>query len=84
MKTAGILGSLLIVLTSVSYFSIAGKWGSIFAILALVITLLKQIIAFVGFLTTAIKLLVILSFVALLLGVGLMILRTRRERVKAE
>ncbi len=84
MKTAGILGSLLIVLTSVSYFSIAGKWGSVFAILALVITLLKQIIAFVGFLTTAIKLLVILSFVALLLGVGLMILRSRKERVKAE
>ena len=84
MKTAGILGSSLIVLTSVSYFTIAGKWGSVFAILALIITLLKQIIAFVGFLTTAIKLLVILSFVALLLGVGLMILRTRRERVKAE
>ncbi len=54
----------------------AGKWGSVFAILALIITLLKQIIAFIGFLTAAIKLFVILIFVALLLGVGLMVLRT--------
>ena len=53
----------------------AGKWGSIFAILALVITLLKQIIAFIGFLTTAIKVIIILVFVALLVGIGLMILR---------
>ena len=53
-----------------------GKWGSIFAILALVITLLKQIIAFIGFLTTAIKVLVILVFVALLVGVGLLILKS--------
>ncbi len=84
IKTAGILGSLLIILTSVSYFSADGKWGSIFAILALIITLLKQIIAFIGFLTGAIKLFVVLIFVALLLGVGLMILRTRKDKIKAE
>jgi uncharacterized membrane protein YphA (DoxX/SURF4 family) len=53
-----------------------GKWGSIFAILALVITLLKQIIAFIGFLTAAIKVIVILFFVAIFIGVGLLILRT--------
>ncbi|CAN5309157.1 hypothetical protein BH20ACI1_BH20ACI1_16910 [soil metagenome] len=84
MKTAGILGSFLIVLTSISYFSTADKWGSIFAILALIITLLKQIIAFIGFLTAAIKLFVVLIFVALLLGVGLMILRSRKEKIKVE
>ncbi len=84
MKTAGILGSLLIILTSVSYFSADGKWGSIFAILALIITLLKQVISFIAFLTGAIKLFVVLIFVALLLGVGLMILRTRKDKIKAE
>ncbi len=84
MKTAGILGSLLIVLTSVSYFSVADKWGSIFALLALIITLLKQIIAFIAFLTGAIKLFVVLIFVVLLLGVGMMILRSRKERIKTE
>ena len=84
MKTAGILGSLLIVTTSVSYFSVADKWGSIFAIFALIITLLKQIIAFIGFLTAAIKLFVVLIFVALLLGVGLMILQSRKGKVKTE
>ena len=60
----------------------AGKWGSIFAILALVITLLKQIIAFIGFLTTAIKVIIILVFVALLVGIGLMILRAWQSSQK--
>lgn len=53
----------------------ASKWGSIFAILALVITLLKQIITFIGFLTTAIKILVILAFVAMFIGVGLLVFK---------
>jgi uncharacterized protein YqhQ len=55
----------------------AGKWGSVFVILALVISLLKQIIAFIGFLTFAIKILVVLAFIALFLGVGYAILRSR-------
>jgi len=53
-----------------------GKWGSIFAIFALVITLLKQIIAFIGFLTFAIKILVVLAFVALFVGVALLVFKT--------
>ena len=84
MKTAGILGSVVIVLTSVSYLSATDKWGSVFAIIALIITLLKQIIAFVGFLTTAIKLFVVLVFVALLLAVGLMVLRTWKDKRRTE
>ena len=56
----------------------AGKWGSIVAILALVITLLKQVIGFIAFLTTAIKVIIILVFVALLVGIGMMILRSWR------
>ena len=84
MKAAGILGSIVVVSTSVGYLTITDKWGSVFAILALVITLLKQIIAFIGFLTTAIKLIVILVFVALLLGVGFLALRTWKGNRKSE
>ena len=57
------------------WLAAAGKWGSIFAILALVITLLKQVIAFIGFLTTAIKIIVILAFVALIVGVGFLVFK---------
>ncbi len=53
-----------------------GKWGSIFVILALVITLLKQVIGFIGFLTAIIKIGIILAFIGVFLGVGFMILRT--------
>ena len=54
----------------------AGLVGIIFAILTLVATLLKQIIAFIGFITFAVKLLILFAFVALFLGVGLMVFRT--------
>ena len=54
----------------------AAGWGTVFAILALVVTLLKQIIAFIGFLTFAIKILVVLAFVALIVGVGFMVIRS--------
>lgn len=57
-----------------------GIGGSILAILALVIVLLKTLIAFVGFLTGAIKILIILVFVMLLVGVGLMVLRGLKDR----
>ena len=54
----------------------AAGWGTVFAILALIVTLLKQIIAFIGFLTFAIKILVVLAFVALIVGVGFMVFRS--------
>lgn len=60
-----------------SLFKAAGKWGSVFVILALIVTLLKQVIAFVGFLTLAIKVIVVIAFVALLLGIGFAVLRGR-------
>ena len=62
----------------------AGKWGSIFVILALVITLLKQIIGFIGFLTMIIKVGVILVFVALFLGVGLLVLKSWKSSKRQE
>ena len=61
----------------------AAGWGSIFAILALIVTFLKQVIALVSsllalisFLMFAIKIAIVLVFVALIAGVGLMIFRS--------
>ena len=61
-----------------------GVGGSILVILALIITFLKQIIAFIGFLTMAIKLIVILGFIALLAAVGFMILKSWNSKRKQE
>jgi uncharacterized membrane protein len=61
----------------------AGKWGSILVILTLIITLLKQFIAFIAFLTAAVKIVVVLVFLALFLGVGMIIFRTWNEKRKA-
>ena len=67
-----------------SFLYKAAGWGTVFAILALVVTLLKQIIAFIGFLTFAIKILVVLVFVALIAAVGLMIFRTWNKNRQAK
>lgn len=58
----------------------AGIGGSILVILALIIYLLKTIIAFIAFLTGAIKILIILAFVGLFLVVGLFVLRGLIDR----
>jgi hypothetical protein len=60
----------------------AGIGGSIVVILALVIYLLKTLIAFIAFLTGAIKILIILAFVAMIVFVGLMVLRGLNDRRK--
>lgn len=62
----------------------ASKWGSVFVIIALIITLLKQIIGFIGFLTTIIKVAVILVFVVLFLGVALLVLKSWKSSKKQE
>ena len=54
------------------FIKTAGWLGSILAILALIIALLKQVIGFIGFLTMVIKIGVVLFFVLLFLGVGLL------------
>lgn len=64
------------------WFKAAGKWGSIFVILTLIITLLKQIITFIGFLTAAIKIIVILAFIVLFLGVGMVVFRAWNNKRK--
>lgn len=65
-----------------SFLKGAGIGASILVILALIITLLKQIIAFIGIITTIIKFSVILIFVAVFIAVALMVFRTWKENRK--
>ena len=65
-----------------SLFKAAGVGGMLLVILTLIITLLKQIIAFIAFITGAIKLLIILAFVILIVGVGLAVLRSFNQKRK--
>ena len=58
----------------------AGIGGSILAIIALVIAVLKGLLALIGFVTTAIQILIVLAFVAVFIGVGLMVFRTFRSK----
>jgi len=58
----------------------AGKWGSIFVLIALIIAFIKQLITFIGFLTFAIKAIVVLAFLALFIGVGVVIFRSWQQR----
>ncbi len=58
----------------------AGKWGSILVVIALLITLLKNLIAFVGFLTAAFKILIVLLFVLVIVGVGFLAFKAFTEK----
>ena len=62
----------------------AGIGGSVLVILALVIYLLKTLITFIAFLTGAIKILIILAFVVLIVGVGFMVLRGLNDRRRSK
>ena len=53
----------------------ASVLGSLLVIIALVITLLKALIGFVGFVALAIKIIIVLAFVALFVGVAFMLFR---------
>jgi len=64
------------------FYKTAG-WGSIFAILALIVTFLKQIIALVSqllalisFFMFAVKIIIVIAFVGLIAGVGFLIFRS--------
>lgn len=61
----------------------AGRWGGILMLIALMITFLKQLIAFIAFLTGAIKLFIILVFVLLIVAVGLMVLKGMKGNRKS-
>ena len=61
------------------FLKAVGIGGSIMAILALVIYLLKTVISLIAFLTGALKILVVLVFVAVIVGIGFMILKGWNE-----
>ena len=61
-----------------------GIIGSILAIIALGIAVLKGILALIGFITTAIQIVIVLMFVAVFIGVGLMIFRTWQSSRKSK
>lgn len=73
LKVAGLGGAITLVTLGIG--TEAG-WGSLLALVALVIALVKSLIAFVGFLTFAIKAIIVLGFVSVFLLVGLMVFRT--------
>ncbi|MER3429525.1 MAG: hypothetical protein C4325_06770 [Blastocatellia bacterium] len=57
----------------------AGKWGSILVLIALLITFLKQLIALIGLITGAIKVLIVLAFVGLILFVGFLVFKSLND-----
>jgi hypothetical protein len=67
----------------IGFKAVAGIGGSLLVLLALVIAFFKQLIvliglimSFIGFLTFAIKVVVVLGFIAVFLGVGILIFRS--------
>ena len=67
-----------------SMLKVAGKWGGILTLIAVAILVLRQVIMFIGFLTFAIKALLVLAFLALLIGVGYLIIKAWSQRKKEE
>lgn len=65
-----------------SFLKASGWLGALLTIIVLVIALLKQAIAFVGFLMFAIKVALVLIFIALLAFILYLFLRDRRRHRK--
>ncbi|HKQ99830.1 MAG TPA: hypothetical protein VJT09_04105 [Pyrinomonadaceae bacterium] len=63
-----------------AFLKMAGRWGGILMIIALVITLLRQLISLVGFLLVAVKAIVVMAFIGLVLVMILLVLRGRSQR----
>jgi len=59
---------------------VLGRFGGIFALIFLIIALLRQLILFVGFLLAAVKIAIVVVFVALLILIVLAILRDRSRK----
>jgi len=63
-----------------SVLQVAGRWGGILALIALLIVLVKQLIALVGFIMLAIKFALIIAFIGLMLLIVITFLSARRKR----
>jgi hypothetical protein len=57
-----------------------GRWGGILTLIVLLIALVKQLIAFVGFLMFALKVGIVMAFIALFLLIIIAIFRGRSQR----
>ncbi len=60
--------------------TIFGRWGGILTLIALLIVLVKQLIALVGFALFALKIAVVIAFVIVFLLIVLTMLRGRGRR----
>jgi hypothetical protein len=58
----------------------AGIGGSIIVLIALVIAFMKSLIAFVGFVTFAVKILIVIVFLAVFVVVGLLAYRAWQDK----
>ncbi|HEX8354775.1 MAG TPA: hypothetical protein VF611_17845 [Pyrinomonadaceae bacterium] len=58
----------------------AGRLGSIAALIALLLVLVKQLIALVGFLMVALKIAVVIAFIGLMLLIVITFLSARNRR----
>ena len=67
-----------------SVLQVAGRWGGILALIALLIVLVKQLIALVGFIMFAIKIALIIAFSELMLIIVITFLSTRRKRQRED
>ena len=63
-----------------SLLATAGKWGGIITLIALLIALVKQLIALVGFIMFFLKAALVIAFVGLMLLILVTMLRTRNRR----
>jgi len=63
-----------------SVLQVAGRWGGILALIALLIVLVKQLIALVGFIMFAIKIALVIAFIGLMLLIIITFLSARRKR----
>ncbi len=64
----------------VAFLKSASWLGGLLTIIALIIMLLRQVIAFIGFLTTIIQVAIVVFFVLLFVGVGYLIFRDYQRR----
>jgi predicted membrane protein len=63
-----------------AFLKVAGRLGSIIALILLIVTLLKQLISLVSFLIVAIKVAIVIAFVGMMLLIVFAILRGRQNR----
>ncbi len=57
------------------FLKAAGIGGSLLALIAIIILFFKSLIAFIGFITGAIKVLIVVLFLILIVGVGFLVFR---------